>query len=139
MSNPVNGTPVNFGFQGTNGITITGVSGTLLQSADQQAVADVEVTRDGLGKEVTHGWYNDHDEATLEWVITGSGLAAAITNTTLLRPGAFVSITACTSQPGLVGTWEAQTAIKISGTNTTSKKFTLPIKLLSGISAIAGA
>lgn len=141
MSNPVNGTAVNFGFLTTaNGITITGVSGTLLQSADHMASADVEVVRDGTGAEVVHAWYNDHDEATLEWIITGSGLAAAITNTALIRPGAFVVISACASFPGLVATtWEAQSDVKISGTNTNSKRFSIKLKKCAGITAAAGA
>jgi hypothetical protein len=141
MSNPVNGTAVNFGFLTTvNGITITGISGTLLQSADHMAKADVEIVRDGTGAEVVHAHYNDHDEATLEWIITGSGLAAAITNTALIRPGAFVVITACASMPQLIATtWEARDGVKISGTNTNSKRFSLPITKYPGVTAVASA
>ncbi len=135
----VNGTPVNFGFTGTNGFTPTGLSGTLLQNAEITNEGDCEVTRDGNGAEVTHGWYNFHLGSTLEWVVTGTSLAAAITNSSIssLTPGAFVSISACTSMPQLVGNWEVQAQAKVSGSNTTSKKISVPLKLFGGITAVA--
>lgn len=137
MSNPVNGTAVNFAFGGAAGITITGVSGILLQSAELTAMADLEETRDGTGAVVTHSWYNDHDEATLEWVVSGTGLTAAIANTANLRAGAFVTISACAAVPYFVATWEAQSGCKITGTNTNSKRISLPIRRYAGITAIA--
>ncbi len=121
-----NGTPVNFGFTGTNGIAITGISGTLLQSADNSNVADKEETRDGLGNIVTRAWYDQHNAATLEWVVTdATNIAGAITNSAIsgLIPGTIIVITACASIPSLVATnWEVQSGTKISGSNTTSKK-----------------
>jgi hypothetical protein len=142
MSNPINGAAVNFGFATqTGGITVTGFTG-YLQTADQSAVADCDVTRDGLGAEVTHGWYNDHEEANLEWVLYSTGIAAARTATTLasLRPGTFFVISACASMPDLVATtWELQSGPKISGSNTTAKKITFPIKKFAGITAAASA
>ena len=113
----INGIPVNFGFQGaptadgTQGILITGVTGTLLQSADQSKVAECEKVKDGNGNEVVHAWANLHDEVSLEWVVTGATLAATITNgqSQLKTPGSMIAITACTSMPSLVGTcWEVQ-------------------------------
>jgi hypothetical protein len=141
-----NGIPVNFGYtgtktaDGTQGISITGITDTLLQSAEQTKVAEVERVRDGNGNQVVHVWSDEHDEATLEWVVTGSGLAAAITNTgaALKSPGAFIAITTCASHPGLVGTcWEVQSGTKVSGSNTTAKKVTMPIHLLPGITGVA--
>lgn len=140
MSAIINGTAINFGFTGTNGITITGISGTLLQSAEHEAMSDCEVTKDGIGAEVCHGWHNYQDHAKLEWVVTGSGLAAAITNTALIAPGTFVVITACASMPSLVGTtWECQSGCKISGTNVNSKKISVTLKKVAGITAVASA
>ncbi len=135
----INGTAVNFGFQGTNGITIGGISGTLLQNADLSAAADCEVTRDGLGAEIVHGWYNFHNEASLEWVVTSGTLSVAITNCALsaLVPGAFLTISACTSMPELVATWEVQGGAKHVKSNTTSSKITVPIKKFGGITALA--
>src|SRR5678815_5544596 len=105
----INGTAVNFGFVGTNGMTITGPTGTgtLVQSTEHSSNADVESARNGIGDIVTRGWYDIHEEATLEWIITGASVAAAQTNTTLggITAGAFVTISACTSEPGLVATW----------------------------------
>jgi hypothetical protein len=136
----VNGTAVNFAFQGTNGITITGVSGTLLQTSDLSAMADCEVVRDNQGAEVVHAWYNFHNEGTLEWVVTSGSLSGAINNSslnTLFAPGKFLTITACTSCPEFVATWEVQSGAKHTKSNTTSSKISVPIKLFGGITAVA--
>lgn len=136
----VNGTAVNFGFTGTNGITITGLTGLLLQSADYQKNADVDETRDGDGDVISRVFYNQHEEATLEFVVTGSGLAAAITNTAISTPGTIIDITECLSLPALDQTnWIVEPGAKISGTNTSTKKITLPIKRYAGVTAAAGA
>ena len=146
MAATINGIPVNFGFQGAQdanggqGIAITGVTGTLLQNAEQSKIADVEKAKDGNGNEVVHAWSNIHDEASLEWIITGSGLTAAIANTTgaLKSPGALVSITGCTSMPSLVGTcWEVQSGVKVAKSNTSFAKVTFPVQLLPGITGVA--
>lgn len=136
----INGTPVNFGFTGTNGITITGISGTLLQSATHTKTADCEVTRDGDGDEVAHAWHNQAEEAELVWVSTGTTIADAITNTgaSLVAPGAQFQITACASLPNLVATtWEAQSGPRVSKSNTTSASATVPIRKLAGITSFA--
>lgn len=137
----INGRAVNFGFvTTTDGITISGLSGVLLQSADQSKAADVEIARNGAGEEVTHGWYNIHDEATLEYVVAGTGLADAIANTVLQSPGTFVNITACASMPTLVATtWEVQPGCKITKTNTNFAKISIPLKKFTNITAAAGA
>ncbi len=135
----INGTPVNFGFQGTDGITVSGVSGTLLQSVDQAKEADSEMARNGVGDGVTHGWYDARDTVTLEWIVTGSSLAAAITNTSLaaVAPGTIINITACTSVPTLIATnWEVQ-SVRQQGSNTNFKKITCVVTKRAGITAVA--
>ena len=137
----INGTAVNFGFTGTNGIVITGISGTLLQSADYSAEADKDEVRSGQGDIVNRSWYDQHIKATLEWVITGTGLAAAITNTAVaaMLPGAILVITACASEPDLIATnWEVIRS-SIKGSNTNSKRVTLEIEKRAGITAVASA
>lgn len=142
----INGTPVNFGFtgaptaDGTQGILIVGVTGTLLQSAEQSKVADKEAARDGNGNDVVHAWSNFHDEASLEWIVTGSSLAAAVTNSTgaLKTPGSLIGISSCASMPSLVGTtWEVQSGVKVQKSNTGFTKVTFPIHLLPGITGVA--
>lgn len=140
----INGIPINFGFQGTaaadgsQGITITGLNGVLLQSADQAKQAEQEKARDGNGNSVVHAWSDIHDEATLEYIVTGSNLAATLTNTALQTPGTILVISTCTSMPSLVGTnWEVQAGAKISGSNTTAKKITIPVHKYPGITAAA--
>jgi hypothetical protein len=136
-----NGTAVVFAYTGTNGITISGISGTLLQSAEQSAEADHEDTRSGAGDIIARSWYDQHRKATLEWVVTGTGLANAIVNRTLasLTPGAIISITACASQPDLVATnWEVMSS-KDAGSNTSSGKISVQVEKRAGITAAASA
>lgn len=139
----INGTPVNFGFQTTTGgITISGLSGVLLQSAEHSVEADVERTRDPAGNIVTDAWYDQHVKATLEWVVTGTGLANAITNTALaaLTPGTIINITACANDPDLVATnWEAMSGAKITKSNTGSAKISIPLEKRAGITGAASA
>lgn len=137
---PINGVPVNFGFQGTSGITITGLSGTLLQNVDLSAEADKEEVRSGQGDIVNRNWYDQHLKATLEWVITGTNLATTLTNTAIagITPGVILVITACTSVPDLVATtWEVMGGASIKGSNTTSKRITLPLEKRAGITGAA--
>ncbi len=139
----INGTAVNFGFIGSPGFTVTSgqlmFAGALLQSADQSKAGDVESARNGIGDIVTRGHYDIHDEATLEFIIAGTGTAQAILNTTLatVGPGDFVSITACSSMPDLIATWEIQSGAKISGSNTGFKKASLTVHKRAGVVARA--
>jgi len=146
MAATINGVAVNFGFQGTagadgsQGISITGITGVLLQNFDQTKAAELERVRDGNGNDVVHAWSNIHDEATLEWVLAGASLAETLTGVSLSikSPGSIVAITACTSMPGLVSSyWEVQAGAKISGSNADAKKVSMPIHLLPGITAAA--
>jgi hypothetical protein len=137
----INGTAVVFGYTGSNGIAITGISGTLLQSTDHSAEADHEDVRDGDGDIVARAWYDQHRKASLEWVVTGTGLANAITNNALasLVPGTILNITACASDPDLVATsWEVMSA-RSSHSNTTSAKISVQLEKRAGITAAAGA
>jgi hypothetical protein len=135
----VNGTPVNFGFTGSNGIAITGLSGFLLQSVEQSKGADVESTRNGVGDIVARGWHDLHDEATLEVTVTSTTQALAATATTLsnLAAGTFIVISACASRPDLVATWEVQPGARIMGGNTNAAKISIPIHKRAGVTAIA--
>lgn len=140
----LNGTPVNFGFtgaadaNGNQGITTTGLSGAIVQSADQTKVGDLESARNAVGDEIAHGHYNIHDEATLEYVVTGTNIAGSITNTALISPGTIINITACASMPSLVNThWEVQSGCKITKTNTGFAKISIPMKAYPNITAAA--
>lgn len=136
-----NGTAVNFGFTGTNGITITGISGTLFQNLDYSGEADKDEVRSGVGDIVNRNWYDQRLKATLEWVITGTGLGNAITNTAVagLLPGTILAISAAASAPDLVATsWEVQ-RVSIKGSNTNAKRITIELEKRAGITAASGA
>ncbi len=138
----LNGTAVVFGYSSTaNGITITGVSGTLLQSTDHSADADHEDVRSAVGDIVSRAWYDQHRKATLEWVVTGTGIANAIVNNALagLIPGTILVISACASEPDLVATtWEVMSA-KSSHSNTSAAKINVQLEKRAGITAAASA
>lgn len=135
------GTAVVFGYTGTNGIVITGISGTLLQSAEHSAEADREDIRDGDGDIVAHNFHDQNRKATLEWVVTGTGLANAIVNRTLasLVPGTIIAIATCASDPDLVAsTWVIMSARSV-GSNTTSARISVQIEKRAGVTAAASA
>ena len=142
-----NGTPVNFGFtsDGSNqGLADSGaiLSGWLLQSVDYETGADVESVRVLQGDIVSRNWYDLHRKASLRLFITGTGRAAAITNTTLnaLTPGIILNITKCASHPDLVATnWEIVGSAKITGDITKSAEITIPIEKRPGITTSQAA
>lgn len=130
------GTAVNFGFQGTNGITGL-ATGYLLQNVDHTKQADVEEIRDADGDVNSRVFYNANEQATLEVVVTGTNLAASLTNTTLQAAGTIISITACTSAQDLVQTnWVVESS-RLSGSNTNAKRVTLELRRHAGVTAAA--
>ena len=102
----VNGTPVNFSFQTAAGITITGFSGILLQSADFSKVTTRTLVKDGDGQRTSSIHSDPVNELTLRWKVSGSSLSAAITNTTITAPGNFIIVTGCAGMPDAIATWE---------------------------------
>lgn len=138
-----NGTAVNFGFTGVNGLACSNING-ILQSSDHSVEADKDEVRSGIGDIVNRNWYDQHAKATLEFVITGAtnSLAAALAATTLanLAPGTIISITACASDPDLVATtWEVQSGAAIKGSNTNAKRLTVPLEKRAGITVVSPA
>lgn len=136
-----NGTPVNFSFQSAAGISIASgaaLSGILLQTAEHSRQADKETTLDGQGARAARGWHHFRSAATLEWVVAGTSLATALSNSSLasITPGAFFVIT-CTTLPDLTGSWEVQEGPKISGSNTTSKRISVPLEYAAGVTQAA--
>lgn len=133
------GVPVNFAFDTAEGICGTEFSGkALLQTADHEGIADEEPVRDATGKLVTRSFYNLGDKLTLEYIPKGSSLANAITNTALITIGAMVSITACANMPSLVKTnWCVLPGQKITKSNTTAARITLPMEAHPGITSVA--
>lgn len=134
----INGTPVNFGFTGTNGIAGIG-TGMLLQSAEFTKNADIEQIRDADGDVISEVYYNLSEEASLECIVTdATNIAGAITNTAVSNPGTIVNITACASMTSLVqSNWIVQPGAKISGSNTTAKRVTIPLRRHAGVTAVA--
>lgn len=134
------GTAVNFGYATTtNGITITGISGFLLQEAEHEADGDNEQIRDADGDVVADVHYNATQRATITAVITGTGLANAITNTTKPAKGTILVISACASDTELVATNWVVMRSRITGSNTTAKRLTIEIEKHAGITAAASA
>ena len=126
----INGTPVNFTFQSAAGIVITGISGILLQSASYSPKTKRSLVMDGNGNRTTSAHTDPIVPVKLKWKVSGTGLANAISNTTLLSPGAFVTITGCPTMPELVtaSNYEVIDA-ELSGTNEDVKEISLDIEM----------
>ena len=135
-NNVVNGTPVNFTFQSAAGITITEISGVLLQSANYKTPTKRVLVMDGNGNRTTSAHTDPIKTANLKWKVSGTGLANAITNTTLQANGNFVNITACASMPELVARYEVIGG-EVTGSNEDVKEITLDIEYAPLIQAVA--
>lgn len=137
----VNGVGVNIGYAGTpGGITFTdgGVGATLiLQTADVMQDAENYEVYDEAGNLTASAWLNPQAKATLELVISGSGGANAITQTTVctnIKAGDLLVVTACAALPALVATnWEVLSGPKVAGSNKDAKKFTVSLRASPGI------
>lgn len=136
------GVAVNFAFTGTDGAAFTGTGiGTFtLQSAKHSKTADRYEVKDAAGVLSNVTFANPGEHAVLEYLIRGSGLADALTQTKIPYQGIVVAITACASLPEIVGTtngiWFVDGEPEISGSNTDFKKVTLPLTKNPGISAV---
>jgi hypothetical protein len=136
----INGTPVNFTFQSAAGIVITGISGILLQSASYSPKTKRSLVMDGNGSRTTSLHADQIVSAKLKWKVSGTSLANAISNTTLLSPGAFVTITACQTMPDLVSSSHYEVIdTELSGTNEDVEEISMDIELAAGIQSVAAA
>lgn len=139
MAATVNGTPVNFSFQSAAGITITGISGILLQSASYKKQSNRTLVKNGEGDRTSSVHNDRYNSATLKWNVSGSDLAASLTNTTIQQPGNFIVITACATMPDIVhatNKWEI-ISCDVSGTNDSVKEITYEIEYCSNIQVVA--
>ena len=136
----INGTPVNFSFQSAAGITITGLSGILLQNASYKTPTKRVLVMDGNGNRTSSIHVDPIKTSNLKWKVSGSGLANAITNTTLQANGNLITITACASMPELVSANPYEVVGgEVSGSNEDVKEITLDIENAPLISAVAPA
>ena len=140
MSTQVGAAACDFGFNTTTGgITIsgTGVGTLLLQSGSVSNQAKVEEAMDSVGSTVQRAFYDQSQDASLEYVVKGSSITDAKAQATIPDPGSIVTITACASFPALVQTnWIVEPGVQMSKSNTSFNKVTLPLKRHAGITAI---
>jgi hypothetical protein len=141
-----NGAAVNFGFistAGDYGLTDSGgiLKGYLLQNATHAIEGEREAVKALQGDDVSHSHTNIHRKGTLKFVISAAGRAASIASSVLAPwgPGSFVVVTACASQPDLVGTWECQSGAEIVGDITKSAEITIPIEKYVNITSASPA
>lgn len=136
----VNGTPVNFSFQSVAGIAITGLSGILLQSANYKKPTKRTLVMDGNGNRTTSVHVDPIQTLTLKWKVSGSGLAAAITNTTLQANGNLLTITSFPTLPDVVVPLICEVINgEITGSNEDVKEISLDLESAPLIQAVAGA
>jgi hypothetical protein len=139
------GTAVNFAFGSAAGLTLTSptITGILLQSAEHGLESELATVRDGDGTTCTDIYYDQRGTASFVFKVSGSGIAAARTNTTLAAypPGTILIIATCAARPDLVQTnWVVTEAgPKVSGGNADVAEITVPIRRRAGITAAASA
>lgn len=139
------GFPVNFGFKSTSsdgGLTATGLTGFFLQRSSVKINADIEEVRYLQGDVGSQNYYNQNYEAELTMVISSTGIAAAITATTLssFQPGSIIAITACASNPDLVNSyWVIQPGVEVPQEITKSAEIRIPLKRYANITAAQSA
>ena len=149
MAETQNGTAVNFSFASAAGITMAGgtddglvatsIAGILLHKGDEKKQSNRTMVKSGLGDRVTSVHNDRFNSASLTWVVSGSSLAAALTNSSISQPGNFVIITACASMPDLAhatNKWEIISG-SLSGSNDGVKEITYELEYASGIQARA--
>jgi hypothetical protein len=117
----------------------SGLGTFMLQSADHSLNADVDENRDALGNVVQRTFYNQNEDATLEVLVIGTGVADAISKTTLPTVGSVISITACASYTALVATNWVVDSSSMKGGNTDAKKASFKLKRHAGVTAQSGA
>ena len=136
----VNGTPVNFSFQSAAGIVITGLSGILLQSANLKKPTKRTLAMDGNGNRTTSVHSDPIQSLTLKWKVSGTGLANAITNTTLQANGNLVQITSFPTMPDVnAGHFFEVINGEITGTNEDVKEISLDLEDAPNIQSAAAA
>lgn len=125
----VRGTPVIFSFTTAAGVTITGLTGWLAQTIDMELTGDEYMVKDGRGKDVTEIMENFKTKSTLNFQMSGTDRATAITNAALPALNTFIAITTCAEFPELVSNYWMVKAAKRSGGNTKTMEADLTISL----------
>lgn len=138
------GAPVNFGFVETSsdgGLTQATLSGKFsLQSASLGNTSKEDEYDDNEGEVATVVHSRFGNTAEIEYIVTGTTLATARSNSTIPTGGTILSITACASQPGLVKTnWFVTGEPRVVHTNNGAARVTLSLKAYAGVTAVATA
>lgn len=140
MAATLNGTAINFagGVAGTT-FTITAVGTLILQDMEHSKEADKEDILDEDGDLTARIHYNFREKATFNYVVKGTGIADAKTQSTIPAIGAIGTVANTTSYTAVAGTnWEVM-GVRTRGTNTAALRITLELEKNAGITATAGA
>lgn len=137
----LNGVAVYWGIPGFTIVEST--FGTMLpQSFDHTKRDSKDSIKNTAGKTVTTIWPDPMDEITLEAFIKGTGLADAKAQVKLPPAGTLCTVSFTSTDYVAVSTglvWELQEGAKISGTNTSAIKISLPLIYNSSITTGAPA
>ena len=132
------GTPVNFTFQSTSGITIAEIAGVILQNASYKKPTKRVLVNNGNGDRTSSCHTDKIVKTTLKWKISGATLADAIVNTTLQENGAFVTITACPTMPELVTAAKYEVVDgELTGSNEDVKEISMELENAPLIQSVA--
>lgn len=136
----INGVAINFagGVKGTT-FTITGVGTLILQDMDHAKEADKEDILDEDSELAARTWFNRREKATFNYIVKGSDLAGAKTQSTIPALGAIGTVANTTTYAAVAGTnWEV-IGVSTKGSNTTALRVSLQLEKNAGITAAAAA
>ena len=125
----VRGTPVVFSYTTAAGVTITGFTGYLLQSATLKNEADEYKVKSGQGKTVTRIVEDPVKRMDLSFEISGVDRATAITNAALPALNTFAPITACAELPEVVSNFWIVESVDKPTSNTGTMKVNMTLGL----------
>lgn len=136
MANIFLGTGINFGVAGLSA-SINAVGTFKLQDVDHAKKAKVQDVQDGDGRTVQRTVYDESQEATLEYIISASTTAGAISATTLPEIGYIGTITDAADAAITATSWIVADVSK-KRSNTSAARVTLKLERFPGITAVAG-
>lgn len=137
MAEKINGTAVVFGLLGT---VVTGLNG-FIQETNLSSEASLVTAQDEGGITQTDVFYDPRQMCELVFDVTGTGIANAFLNATLMNfaPGTFIVITAAPRRPDLVATnWVVmESGPRLPGKNTELARITVPLRKRDSITGPA--
>ena len=135
MANKFLGVGVNFGLAST-GFTGSGIGTFKLQDNDHSKKAKTEDIQDENGRTVQRSVFDESEEATFEYIPSGSTTALAVAASTIPDIGTLATVTDTTNYTAIAGTNWIVADVTTKRTNKGALKVTLKLERFPGITAV---